>query len=262
MAGIISVIIILAFSIIITRIASIALTHTGLSHESSRFQARSAFTGVGFTTSESEKAVNHPVRRRILQLLMILGNAGIVTGIASLMIGFTDIGNNISGWIRILILAAGVALLWHLANSRWANKKLSIVINKFLKRYTKLDLNDYASLLHLSGEFRISEIYVDENHWLTGTKLINSKLRDEGLNLLAIVRSDETFIGNPNGETLIKKGDSLILYGRGKALNKMEKRFKGFHGNAEHDEMVKEQKGVVAHEKEEDNKDSSDNRKQ
>jgi len=86
MAGIVTVILILIFSILITRVASIALTHTGLSRESAKFQARSAFTGVGFTTTESEKVVNHPVRRRILLLLMILGNAGIIKGVASLII--------------------------------------------------------------------------------------------------------------------------------------------------------------------------------
>ena len=46
MAGVITVILILVFSILITRVASIALTHTGLSRESSKFQARRAFTGV------------------------------------------------------------------------------------------------------------------------------------------------------------------------------------------------------------------------
>lgn len=40
MIGVITVILILVFSILITRIASIALTHTGLSKESSKFQAR------------------------------------------------------------------------------------------------------------------------------------------------------------------------------------------------------------------------------
>ena len=35
---------------------------TGTSSELARFQARSAFTGVGFTTSEAESVVLHPVR--------------------------------------------------------------------------------------------------------------------------------------------------------------------------------------------------------
>ncbi|MFW5811085.1 MAG: hypothetical protein ACOCWY_05750 [Thermodesulfobacteriota bacterium] len=61
------------------------------SKQSARFQARSAFTGVGFTTSESEKMVNHPVRRRILLLLMLGGNAGIVTAMGSLIVSMINI---------------------------------------------------------------------------------------------------------------------------------------------------------------------------
>ncbi len=45
MAPILSLIIILTLSILITRIASIAIMQTGLSKQASRFQARSAFTG-------------------------------------------------------------------------------------------------------------------------------------------------------------------------------------------------------------------------
>lgn len=52
MASLISLIIIFALSLLITKIASEALVHTGLSKQSARFQARSAYTGVGFTTSD------------------------------------------------------------------------------------------------------------------------------------------------------------------------------------------------------------------
>jgi len=252
MAGIISVIIILVFSIVITKVASIALTHTGLSREASKFQARSAFTGVGFTTSESEKVVNHPVRRRILQLLMILGNAGIVTGMASLIIGFSGLGDDAQIWIKLVVLFAGILILWHLASSKWADQQLSKLINAILKKYSKIDVNDYASLLQLSGEFRISEIAVDNTHWVCNTTLKNSKLRDEGLNVIALSRQDGTFIGNPNGETKIKNGDSLIVYGRAETLKKMEKRFKGMMGNNEHKKMVEEQKEILQQEKNED----------
>jgi Trk-type K+ transport system membrane component len=123
MAGIITVIIILVFSIFITRLASIALTHTGLSRESSRFQARSAFTGVGFTTSESEKVVNHPLRRKILQVLMILGNAGIITAIASLIIGFSGIKDNVDSWLKLI------------------NKKMCLSMKK--KKITKTNLSNF-----------------------------------------------------------------------------------------------------------------------
>jgi K+/H+ antiporter YhaU regulatory subunit KhtT len=252
MAGIITVIIILVVSIFITRVASIALTHTGLSRESSQFQARSAFTGVGFTTNESEKVVNHPVRRKILQVLMILGNAGIVTGIASLIIGFSGIENNVSGWVKVIILVGTIIILWYLANSKWADRHLSRLINKILKKYSRIDVNDYVSLLHLSGEFRISEIAIDEGHWLCNKKLKNTKLRDEGINVIALSRKNGNFLGNPKGDTEMKDGDTLIVYGRAETLNKVEKRSKGKKGKREHNEMVREQKEILKHEKDVD----------
>lgn len=83
MAAIVSVLVILALSILVTRIATVALTHTGLSREAAAFQARSAFTGVGYTTTEAESTVTHPVRRRIIAALMLLGNLGIITSMSS-----------------------------------------------------------------------------------------------------------------------------------------------------------------------------------
>ena len=88
MIPIITLLIIITLSLIVTRIASIALTFTGLSRDAARFQSRSAFSGSGFTTSESELVVGHPVRRRIIMLLMLLGNAGIITIIATLLASF------------------------------------------------------------------------------------------------------------------------------------------------------------------------------
>ena len=52
-------------SLLVTRIASVALVLTGLSQEASRFQARSALACVGYTTHEAELIVNHPVRQLV-----------------------------------------------------------------------------------------------------------------------------------------------------------------------------------------------------
>lgn len=55
MAAIMSLLIALTLSLLVTRIAAMALMLTGMSREAARFQARSAFTGVGFTTQEAEE---------------------------------------------------------------------------------------------------------------------------------------------------------------------------------------------------------------
>jgi hypothetical protein len=62
MPALFSLLIVVTLSILVTRIATVALTHTGLSGEMARFQARSAFTGVGYTTSEAEQAVKRQKR--------------------------------------------------------------------------------------------------------------------------------------------------------------------------------------------------------
>ena len=88
MIPIVSLLIVLTISLLVTRVAAVAFVHTGLSREAARFQARSAFTGVGFTTSETEEVVNHPVRRRIVAWLMLVGNIGIITVMSSLILSF------------------------------------------------------------------------------------------------------------------------------------------------------------------------------
>ena len=52
MTAILSLLLVVTLSILVTRIAAVALRHTGLARQTARFQARSAFSGAGFTTSE------------------------------------------------------------------------------------------------------------------------------------------------------------------------------------------------------------------
>lgn len=89
-----TLLIIVSLSLAVNRIATVALMFTGLSKDAARFQSRSAFTGAGFTTSESELIVQHPVRRRIIMVLMFLGNAGLITVIATLMSGLVSLDSS------------------------------------------------------------------------------------------------------------------------------------------------------------------------
>jgi Trk-type K+ transport system membrane component len=88
MYAIASLLAVLAVSLLVTRVATVVLAASGMSGESARFQARSAFTGAGFTTTESEAVVAHPLRRRVVMLLMLVGNVGFVAAASSLILGF------------------------------------------------------------------------------------------------------------------------------------------------------------------------------
>ena len=104
MVALISLLVIITLSIVAVRIGAIALELTGLSPEIASFQAQSAFSGAGFTTSEAEVIVSHPVRRRIVRILILFGSAGLTTSIATLKsselveatnTGVVEVSNNI-----------------------------------------------------------------------------------------------------------------------------------------------------------------------
>lgn len=226
MIGIISLVIVIVVSMLVTRIATIALTHTGLSRESARFQARSALTGSGFTTNESEKVVNHPVRRRIVMILMLVGNAGIVTGVGSVMLTFMHQGQQ--GWqgfaIKVMLLGLSLLILWLLASSAWVDRHLSTLIERGLKRYTQLNVRDYESLMQLAGDYRLVELSISDQDWLAGMRLSEADVRGEGLLVLAVKRADGEFVGVPHGDTEIGAQDNLVLYGHLDAIQALDKR--------------------------------------
>lgn len=252
MIPIVSLLVVVVLSILVTRIAAVALSLTGLSSESARFQARSAFTGVGFTTTESEKVVNHPVRRRILLLLMLLGNAGIVSAVSSLLLTGLSFGDEGRPVLEVSVLVGGLVLLWAIATSKWVDRWLSYAIAKALKRYTSLEVTDYAHLLHLTGEYRVTELHVEAGDWMADGTLGELRLRDEGIVVLGIQRADGCFVGAPDGETRLVGGDTLIVYGRIPKLAALDQRRRGSRGDIEHHEAVAEQEAVVAREEAED----------
>jgi len=259
MVAILSLIVVITISFLVTRIATVALMHTGLSQEVARFQARSALTGAGFTTSESERLVNHPVRRRVLMLLMLIGNAGIITAASSLILAFVNQDNNDHLWLKVALLITAITLLWAIATSRWVDRYLSRLINIALKRYTSLEVRDFASLLGLSGDYRIVEILVAKGDWLAGKTLQTSRLSEEGILVLGIQRKNGNFLGTPNKETCVEPEDMLITYGHLDALKSLDERRYGSQGNVDHAKAVAQQEQRKQEEQQQDEIAQGDN---
>ncbi len=252
MLSIITLLTVLTLSILVTRIATVALTHTGLSRQSARFQARSAFTGVGFTTDESEKVVNHPVRRRILLFLMLLGNAGIVTAMSSLIISFVNMeGTHPLAW-RMVLLVTGLVVLWAVASSRWVDRHLSNLISKALKQYSDIDVRDYAAMLHLAGEYQVSEIQATPEDWMADQALADLRLSHEGVMVLGITRRDGAYLGAPKGSTMIYPYDTVMIYGRATAIENLDERKRGPAGDDDHVREVARQVEIQLDERQTD----------
>lgn len=200
MLAIITVFIVAVVSLLITRIATLALVLTGMSTEAARFQARSALTGTGFTTNEAESVVSHPVRRQIIMTLMLLGGVGLVTAIATLIIGFAN-ASRAEAFERLLVLAVALAGLLLMARTRWFNHALTPFLSRLLSRYTQLESRDYAELLRLGGEWGVGEVSVREGDWMACERLADLDLRSEGVAVLGIERREGGYVGAPSFES-------------------------------------------------------------
>jgi TrkA-C domain len=238
MIAILSLLIVVTLSLLITRIAAMALMLTGLSRESARFQARSAFTGSGFTTGESESVVNHPVRRRIIMILMLLGNIGIATVTATAVLSMINTASAKEWWWYLLTLAVGASLLGIIAISRKVEYSLNQLIALGLKKWTKLDVTDYVSVLQLQNGYAVTEMKIDPGDWLEGKSLSEAALSREGILILGIERSQGSYIGTPRADDRINPGDTIIIYGLSSRIAELDQRKAGDSGEKAHSNAV------------------------
>lgn len=243
---IITLLVVLALGFVVVRVGMVALIFTGLSKDLAWFQAHSAFMGVGFTTRESEQITEHPVRRRIAWWLMLLGNAGLIAAISALIPVFITSGEGMMGfWARLLWLISGLVLLWTLASSRFVDSVIYRATNWALRRWTTLELSDFPALLQFSAGYSVTEIAVEPAHWLVGKTLMDLRLPDEGVQMLGIRRADGEYVGTPVASTYIRRGDTLLVYGRSEQIAEIGGRSAGAEGDIAHARRVQECRRLI-----------------
>jgi hypothetical protein len=232
-----SFVVILLLSLIVVRVATVALSMTGLATDVARFQARSAWTGTGFTTGEAEQVVNHPVRRRILSWLMVARGAGLVSAASTLVLSFADVGQSeepTRGLVRFLVLLVVLLAFWLFARSSLVDRWMRRVIEKAISVATDLETRDYSSLLRLAGGFDVSELKVDPGDWLEGRTLEDLSLAQEGVLVLGVTREDGSYVGSPAGGVRVRAGDVLTLYARREKVKELDRRVAGWDGEEAH----------------------------
>jgi hypothetical protein len=184
---------------------------TGLDKYKARFQALSAFSGTGFTTKEAEFVMKHPVRRKIVTWLMIMGNAGIVTVIVTATSSLaTSRGYQLP--INVLILVVGVFLIYKIATYRKFTRKWENFIEKKLVKSPAFEEAATEDLLHFLEGYGLVKKIISEDSPLIGCSLSECKLNERGLLVLGIERGKD-WIPTPKAREKIEEGDSIIVYG-------------------------------------------------
>ncbi len=162
----------------------------------------------------------------------------------TLILGFQR-GSTGYDWIRVVELLAGLAALFFLSRNARVDRWLTSVIRRLLRRYTDLPARDLDGLLDLSGDYSVIELSVMAGDWVAGRRLADLSLRDEGLVVLGISRSDGRYRGAPVGQTMLHVGDVLVLYGKADALTEIDHRGVGPDGDRRHELAVERQRVLV-----------------
>jgi len=226
--GIMLFIIVLVASFIIIRIGAIAFQLTGLEWSLAKFQALSCFSGTGFTTKEAELVTSHPQRRKIATILIILGNAGLVTMIATVASALNpqqalwarlsesflpfSVPPEIVPWVNLIIIIVAVYVIYRVfTNKRFVRRLTNVLRTKIVKREFFKPVS-FEELVMVTGGYGVTRIEVRQNSPILNKALAESDLRKNDITVLAITREDST-MPNPPAGTKILLGDELISFG-------------------------------------------------
>ena len=205
---------------LLIEILSVVMKLTGLEIGKARFQIISILTHTGFTTRESELIVQHPVRRRIASILMIISYVAQVTLITLL---FDMLGNaSVSAVNTVVALAAVLLFIVLVTKSKYLSSHFARFTEKLLKNKIKKanSAGRIDQLLNLSPDFGIYEIIVDPDSFICGKTLREVHLKEHFIQILKIDRGSE-MLDFPTADTQVHAGDRMIAYGKIDALTKM-----------------------------------------
>ncbi len=166
MNSILALLIIILVSFLVVRVGSNALILTGMSSKAAKFQAISAFFGVGFTTSEAEMVMSHEVRRKVIRHLIISGNIGLTSALATLVVTFSQSKDDMvmSKFITIGVVVLAVFSLGLFFNMKIITGPLDAVMKKALEKSGVVRALDYDLLLKLEDGYCVSEILIGPGH--------------------------------------------------------------------------------------------------
>lgn len=216
---IIAVILIVVALAFLMELGAIILKMTGLDINKARFQALSALTGTGYTTHESEAIMRHPLRRKVVMILMIIGNAGLVSII------FTLVTTSKSGltFVQLAISLALLIGLIRLISDRWLIGALDKRIEATLEKHQLLiRKKSIEEVLRLGDTYGVAEVTIDENSELLALTLAQAGLTEKNILVLAIER-DGRFIHMPRSFDRILAKDVLLVYGDLESLRQLSK---------------------------------------
>lgn len=215
-------------SIIVVRLGAVAFHLAGLEWSIAKFQSLSCFSGTGFTTAEAELITGSPQRRRIASFLMILGNAGLVTIIAtfanSLRAGSIvqalvrthpslAVPALLLPWVNLLVIIGSSLIIYHIFTK---TRLLARITDQLQKSIIKKGLikPDPIHELHVgAGGYGVFDVRLFEDSPLLGRTLAQLESDEPDLTVLSLERHGQ-ITPHPSPDTELEIKDRIVCFGQ------------------------------------------------
>ncbi len=167
--------------------------------------------------------VGHQVRRRIILHLIIAGNIGLTSALATLIVTF--VGKSDEGASALFsvigIVLLTILVLYVLASTSYIRKPMDALMRYSLERAGVARALDYELLLNVEHGYCVSDFKIGEDHPFEGKALCESRPNDQGIVVLGITKPNGSFLGTPGKDVVLEAGDTLMVYGSEEAVDKM-----------------------------------------
>ncbi len=226
----------LVASFLVVRLGAVALELTGIEPKQAQFQSLSAFSGAGFTTREAELVLLNPARRKVIQLLIIGGNAGLVTMIATLGItvasgtaateGITLFGGLVSipapavPYVKLGSFIVILVLLYRVAQIPFLSRVIQRVLKRFVERHGLVRRVAFEEVMLDAEGYGVSQIEIRPDNPLLDRTLANSGLSERDI-LVLMIRRGEQIIPSPKGKNFARVGDRFTVFGPLQTIREM-----------------------------------------
>ncbi len=188
---------------------------TGINHDSARFQVVSMLTGTGFTTAESEVMLLTKKRRHLAQVIMLFSyifNISIVSVFVNIFLAMLDTTAT-QVQLGIVVTLWNLVLIYFMNKSRIFRGLIDKIVMSIVNVKNKSKEN-FISVYDTYGSKVIAEIELKNLREEFDRKTVeDSKLKTTyGIQLLVIKRKEQ-IISEIYSNTMIKKGDTIVVFG-------------------------------------------------
>jgi len=209
MAGVLGVVIAIAFWRFLVIFGTTVFQTVGLSRSAAGFESRSALVGAGYTTARSELVIDDPASRKVAASLVVIGYFGrtIIAGfLGSSFVTPTD-DDLFNRWAVLLGLLVTLYVLDRLGVFR----ALSIAPARALARHAtaRTTFDTWVVV----GDRAVASLVVPRDE--ERARRILAGVNQEGIDVLAIEPGAQqaAIIPTPGSEIEADPGDQIVLFG-------------------------------------------------